>query len=184
MKELKIEVPKVMVGVVMGSASDKKILEESGCLDVLDECGVAYGVSVISAHRNPEELYEYCRTAVSGGVKAFIAAAGMSAALAGAIGANIKFQLPVIGVALSSTEFSNGLDALFAIVRIPGGCPIVCAGIGKAGLKNAALIAAQILAISEDVIGASIRERFSAYLRNNAKLPEMWYETNVEIEED
>jgi 5-(carboxyamino)imidazole ribonucleotide mutase len=148
------------VGVIVGSKGDisEDVLE---ALRILRSCVIAE-ISIISAHRNPEALRIYCRDALERGIDIFIAAAGMSAALPGDIAAEIKFSKPVIGVALPSKEFPSAEDAFHSIARMPGGCPVIFAGIGKAGLKNAALIALQCLALANQEIAQKLQKIISA----------------------
>jgi 5-(carboxyamino)imidazole ribonucleotide mutase len=175
-----------MVQIILGSNSDEDELKNSGALDILNQCDVSWDLSILSAHRHPEELEAYCQEAiaVASGTKIFIAAAGMSAVLPGVIAANIKFSLPVIGVALPSSEFPNAIDALLAITRMPGGCPVIFAGIGKAGLKNAALIAVQILSLQGDIFGDGMKKKLTAYFETYTKQPQIRVKTNVKEEEE
>lgn len=132
------------VAVIMGSVSDAEIV--SHCTKQLKTLGVSFELKVLSAHRTPKELDQYVAEADAKGIKVFIAAAGMSAALAGAIASRtIK---PVIGIAIPSGPLA-GIDALISTVQMPPGVPVGCTGIGKAGAKNAAILAAEILGISD-----------------------------------
>jgi len=140
-----------VVGVVMGSDSDLPVMEK--CLKQLDELGLAYEVRVISAHRTPEAAHEYAATAADRGLKVLIAAAGMSAALGGVLAANTT--LPVIGVPMASGAL-GGLDAALSTMQMPPGVPVACTAIG--GAVNAAILAAQILALSDDSLAARLRE--------------------------
>ncbi|MDP9211693.1 MAG: AIR carboxylase family protein [bacterium] len=137
------------VAIIVGSKSDLDILEKSGMTDVFDAIGVSWAVSAISAHRNPRDLEEYIKDQSAG---VYIAVAGLSAALPGAIVSNLlaqgKITTPVIGVALSS-DILDGLDALFAITRLPPGIPAAFAGVDKPGLKNAGWLACQMLRLDE-----------------------------------
>lgn len=162
-----------LVAIVIGSESDLPVVEKSGMFDVLDQCGISWELSIISADRNPGVLSDYCAKARQEGVKVFIAAAGMAARLPGTIAAHTKYLLPVIGVALPSEEFPNALDSTFSIIRPPSGCPVIFAGIGKAGLKNAAIVVAQILANGEDEADRKIREKLSTYFLNSRKDPQI-----------
>ncbi|MDO8424664.1 MAG: AIR carboxylase family protein [bacterium] len=169
----------IQVAIVVGSESDLGLVKESGMLEVLSSCGVGWELSIISAHRNKKELSDYCQEAVKEKmVKVFIAAAGMAAALPGDIAAEIKFSLPVIGVPLPSAEFPNALDALLAITRVPGGCPVAMTGIGKAGLKNAALLAVQILTSVPDASSVMMRMKSELWLKENTKTAKIAAETN------
>lgn len=146
------------VAIIIGSESDKKIIEESGMLDILSDCKIKWELSIISAHRNPTVLAEYCRNALfSRDVKIFIAAAGLAAHLPGAIVSYIDRACPVIGVALPSQEYPDAQDALLSITRMPSGYPVAFAGVGKTGLKNAAVLACQILSLINDEIAHEFR---------------------------
>ena len=141
------------VAVIMGSVSDSEIV--SHCTEQLKTLGVSFELKVLSAHRTPKELDQYIAEADTRGIKVFIAAAGMSAALAGAIAARtIK---PVIGIAIPSGPLA-GIDALLSTVQMPPGVPVGCTGIGKAGAINAAILAAEILAISDTRIEKRLKD--------------------------
>ena len=129
------------VAIVQGSRSDNAYGDATA--QVLDEHGVPYDRFVISAHRDPEKLEEFCRTA---GEKygVVIAIAGLSAALPGAIASRTK--IPVIGVPVDAGPL-NGIDALLSIAQMPSGIPVACMGIGKSGAKNAAYLAIRILGV-------------------------------------
>jgi len=135
---------KPVVGIVMGSDSDLPTMEEAA--KTLETFGVPYEVRVCSAHRSPSLLLEYIKEAEGRGLRVFVAGAGGAAHLPGVIAAHTT--LPVIGVPLDSSPL-NGIDALLAIAQMPGGVPVATMAIGKAGAKNAALLAAQILALSD-----------------------------------
>jgi 5-(carboxyamino)imidazole ribonucleotide mutase len=137
----------VKIGVVMGSKSDSTLVQPT--LDVLDELGIIYELSVISAHRNPEKLRIYGLEAEKNGFELIIAAAGGAAHLPGVLAS--WTTLPVIGIPVAGGEL-KGIDALLSIVQMPGGIPVACVGIGKGGVINAALLAAQILGIKHDDI--------------------------------
>ena len=141
-----------VVGVIMGSTSDEATMQK-GCA-VLDELQVSYDVTVCSAHRNPERTAEYASTAKERGLKVIIAGAGLAAALPGVIAAHTT--LPIIGVPCASGAL-NGVDALYAIVQMPPGVPVATVGIDNA--RNAAVLAAQILALSDD----GVQKRLQAY---------------------
>jgi phosphoribosylaminoimidazole carboxylase PurE protein len=140
-----------VVGILMGSDSDFPIMMETG--KMLAKFGVAYEMQVLSAHRTPELAHEYSKTAASRGLKVVIAAAGAAAHLAGVIAANTT--LPVIGVPLGSSAL-NGMDALLATVQMPGGIPVATMAIDKAGAVNAAIFAAEILALSNPEIARKL----------------------------
>lgn len=141
-----------VVGIIMGSSSDEPTMQK-GCA-ILDELRIPHDITVCSAHRNPDRTAEYARTAKARGLKVIIAGAGLAAALPGVIAAHTT--LPVIGVPCASGAL-NGVDALYAIVQMPPGVPVATVGIDNA--RNAAVLAAQILALSD----AGIHERLRAY---------------------
>ena len=122
--------------------------------DVLDELGIGYEAVVCSAHRNPEKTAAYARSAAERGLKVIIAGAGLAAALPGVLAAHTT--LPVIGVPLPTSEL-RGVDSLHAIVQMPGGIPVASMAIGKAGAKNAAIFAAQVLALNDAGLAESLR---------------------------
>ena len=171
------------VDIVIGSKkSDAEFVE--GATMVLKACGVEYKVSAISAHRHPEKLRVHCRTAIVKGVSAFIAAAGMNAALPGAIASVIEFSKFVFGVALKSPEFPIALDAMLAITRMPGGCPVAFAGIGKAGFKNAALLACLTITSGTDEESKAVKQRLFDYIKEQAGEPDENYETSEGLKEE
>jgi phosphoribosylaminoimidazole carboxylase PurE protein len=133
------------VAVVMGSDSDLAVMQT--CIDTLKDFGIQPVVRIISAHRTPKVSAQFARSAAKAGIKVIIAAAGMAAHLAGAIAA--QTILPVIGVPLAAKEGLAGLDALLSTVQMPSGVPVATVAIGKAGAKNAAVLAVQILALSD-----------------------------------
>jgi 5-(carboxyamino)imidazole ribonucleotide mutase len=133
---------KQLVGIVMGSDSDLPLMQEA--LKILDSFGIAYEVHISSAHRTPERTAQFAKAARDRGLEVIIAGAGWAAHLAGVIAA--ETTLPVIGVPIDSSPL-QGLDALLSMVQMPGGIPVATMTIGKAGAKNAALFAAQILAL-------------------------------------
>ena len=131
-----------LVSVVMGSKSDAESVQP--CLDMLDKFGIEYEVNVISAHRTPEKAREYGQGARGRGLEVIIAAAGGAAHLPGVLAS--WTTLPVIGIPIGSTDL-KGVDALYAIVQMPGGIPVATVAIGTAGAKNAAVLAAEILSL-------------------------------------
>lgn len=133
-----------VVGIVMGSDTDFPVMAESG--KTLAKFGIAYEMEVLSAHRTPERAHDYSKTAASRGLKVIIAAAGAAAHLAGVMAASTT--LPVIGVPLGTSSL-NGMDALLATVQMPGGIPVATMAIDKAGAVNAAIFAAEILALGD-----------------------------------
>lgn len=145
------------VAVVIGSDNDREVMQ--ACLDQLKEFGVACEVRVLSAHRTPAAVDEFAAGAADRGIRVIIAAAGMSAALAGALAA--RTTLPVVGVAIAAGPLA-GLDALLATVQMPAGVPVGCVGIGQAGAANAAVFAAEILALADAGLAAKLTEHKAA----------------------
>ena len=139
------------ISIVMGSYSDWETMKNTA--EVLDEFGVKYDKAVISAHRMPEEILSYAKGAVANGIGVIIAGAGGAAHLPGMIAANTV--LPVIGVPVQSRAL-NGLDSLLSIVQMPAGVPVATTAIGVAGAKNAALLALQILGVTDKDIQAKL----------------------------
>ncbi len=140
------------VAVLMGSESDRGVMEET--CKVLEQFGVSYELKVASAHRTPDLVASFVKESEERGVKVFIAGAGMAAHLAGAVAARTK--LPVIGVPLAGSAL-NGMDALLSTVQMPAGVPVATVAIGKAGAKNAAHLAVQILALSDQALADRLR---------------------------
>ena len=149
-----------LVGIVMGSDTDFPVMSETG--KTLAKFGIAYEMEVLSAHRTPARAHEYATTAVKRGLKVMIAAAGAAAHLAGVMAANTT--LPVIGVPMATSTL-NGLDALLATVQMPGGIPVATMAIDKAGAVNAAIFAAEILALSD----AEVARKLVAHKEDLAK---------------
>ena len=137
----------------MGSSSDADIMNEAA--QVLRELGIPFEIGIYSAHRTPERAAKLASEAADRGVKALIAGAGAAAHLAGAFAS--RTNLPVIGVPLAATPLA-GLDALLATVQMPAGFPVATMAIGKAGAKNAAIFAVQILALSDDKLAAKLAD--------------------------
>jgi phosphoribosylaminoimidazole carboxylase PurE protein len=129
----------------MGSDSDLKVMES--CIEQLREFGIEASVRIISAHRSPQRAAEFAESAQANGLKVIVAAAGMAAHLAGALAA--RTTLPVIGVPLVCEAGLGGLDALLSTVQMPPGVPVATMGVGKAGAKNAAILAVQVLALED-----------------------------------
>ena len=162
---------KIFVAVLMGSDSDFPVMQAT--LDVLKTLDIPYEVRITSAHRTPAETHNYVTDADQRGCAVFIAAAGLAAHLAGAVAANtVK---PVIGVPLDAGSL-QGQDALLSTVQMPGGIPVASVAIGKPGAKNAAYLAAQILALSDDNVAQRVRaERKAAaevVIKKNQQLQE------------
>lgn len=133
---------KILVSILMGSKSDWGLMEEASLM--LDKFNIPHEARALSAHRTPDALFEYLKDAEKRGVEVFIAAAGGAAHLPGVVAA--KTLVPVLGVPIPSSTFVNGLDALLAIVQMPGGIPVGTLAVGKPGAVNAALLATSILA--------------------------------------
>ena len=160
---------KTFVAVLMGSDSDLPVIQST--LDVLSGLQIPYEVRISSAHRTPVETHEYVTNADQRGCGVFIAAAGLAAHLAGAVAANtVK---PVIGVPLDAGSV-QGMDALLSTVQMPGGIPVASVAIGKPGAKNAAYLAAQILALSDKDLAARVladrKASAEAVLQKNREL--------------
>jgi len=141
------------VGVIMGSKSDWPTMERATAL--LDELGVTYEVEVVSAHRTPDKLFSYAKSAQARGLKVIIAGAGGAAHLPGM--AASQTNLPVLGVPIESQAL-KGMDSLLSIVQMPAGVPVATLAIGKAGAANAAILAAQILALGDATIAKKLQE--------------------------
>lgn len=156
--------PDSLVAVVCGSRSDLPALR--GCFDVLDSFGIAWEASVISAHRQPEALGSYVREAEAAGVRVFIGAAGLAAHLPGVL-ASLTGR-PVIGVPLDGGSL-GGADALYSVVQMPPGVPVAGVAIGSAGARNAAHLAARILALGD----AELAGRVAAFRREQAEKAEL-----------
>ena len=159
------------VGIVMGSTSDLPVVEKA--IAVLQEYGVPTEVRVLSAHRCPDEARAFAASARSGGFSVLIAAAGMAAHLAGALAANTT--LPVIGIPCSGAKL-DGMDALLSTVQMPSGIPVATVAVD--GAKNAALLAIEILAVTDDGLAAKLEqareEAKNAVLRADAELREKY----------
>jgi 5-(carboxyamino)imidazole ribonucleotide mutase len=157
-----------LVAVIMGSSSDWETM--SVCVKTLDQLGIPNQAQVLSAHRTPDATAKYAREAADRGIRVMIAAAGGAAHLAGVISAYT--WLPVLGVPIQSSAL-HGLDSLLSIAQMPGGIPVGTLAIGSAGAKNAALLAAAILALSDK----KIRQNLQAFRKKQteavlaAKLP-------------
>ncbi|HLH21028.1 MAG TPA: phosphoribosylamine--glycine ligase [Chloroflexota bacterium] len=151
---------KPLVGIIMGSESDRQVMQN--CADTLAALGVPHEMLVMSAHRTPERVGEYGRGAVERGLRVIIAGAGMAAHLPGVLAS--WTTLPVIGVPLAAGDL-RGLDALYAIVQMPPGVPVATVGIGSAGARNAAYLAAAIIGQGD----AGVRERYEAFRRQQSQ---------------
>ena len=148
------------VAILMGSDSDLDVMSEAARL--LNQMQVPFELEITSAHRTPDRTVEIVRGAPARGVQVFIVGAGSAAHLAGVVAAHSR--LPVLGVPLAASDL-QGLDALLATVQMPGGIPVGTLAIGKAGAKNAGLLACQILALNDAALG----ERLDAYRREMAE---------------
>ena len=142
-----------LVGIIMGSRSDWETMQH--CASVLETLGVAHEVRVVSAHRTPQRLYDYAGGAAARGLKVIVAGAGGAAHLPGMAAA--MTWLPVLGVPVESKALS-GLDSLLSIVQMPGGVPVGTLAIGKPGAINAGLLAAAILAGSDEALAGRLQE--------------------------
>ena len=139
------------VGIIMGSDSDLKVMSKAAVM--LEELGIEYEMTIISAHREPDELIEWTRGAEDRGIKVMIAGAGMAAALPGMCAA--IFPMPVIGIPMHTTSL-GGRDSLYSIVQMPSGIPVATVAID--GAKNAAILAAKILAASDDALLQKLKD--------------------------
>ncbi|MDZ7699321.1 MAG: 5-(carboxyamino)imidazole ribonucleotide mutase [Deltaproteobacteria bacterium] len=153
---------KALIGVLMGSTSDFDVMK--GCTDLLDSMDIPYEVKVLSAHRTPGQARDYVSTAMDRGIDVIIAGAGWAAHLAGFVAAHTT--LPVIGIPIDSSPL-NGMDALFSTVQMPPGIPVATVSVGKGGAKNAAVLAAEILALKHPAISDTLR-RYRADLTTAA----------------
>jgi len=157
--DMEVDVRQPVVGVVMGSDSDYPIVE--GCITTLEDFDIPYDVRVMSAHRTPDQAHAFASTARLKGLKILIAAAGGAAHLAGVLAS--LTTLPVIGIPIQ-TPTLGGADSLYSTVQMPAGVPVATVSIGKAGAKNAALLAAEILALSDETMQNRLQE-FRANMR-------------------
>lgn len=138
---------KPVVGIVMGSESDFEVMKKAG--DMLGKFKIPYEIDVISAHRSPKLVVKYAEEAIRNELKVIIAGAGKAAHLAGVIAAHTT--IPIIGVPIASEDL-KGMDALFSMVQMPAGIPVATMGLGSSGAKNAAILAAEILSLSDTKI--------------------------------
>ena len=156
-----------LVGVIMGSQSDMPTMEQA--VQILEEFGIPHEIRIISAHRTPDRLVEYARTAADRGLKAIIAGAGGAAHLPGMVAAMTR--VPVLGVPVQSAALS-GVDSLYSIVQMPGGIPVATFAIGKAGAKNAGLFAAALLANEDPAIAQNLDDWRTAQSDSVALIPD------------
>jgi phosphoribosylaminoimidazole carboxylase PurE protein len=141
-----------IVSVVMGSDSDFPIMNET--IKVLEEFGIPHELFLTSAHRSPERTSSFAKGAAQRGIKVIIVGAGAAAHLAGVIAS--QSLLPIIGIPINATAL-GGIDALLSIAQMPGGVPVATMAVGKAGAKNAALLAIRILAVEDETLQKSLR---------------------------
>lgn len=154
----------VKIGIIMGSQSDWPTMKEAA--NILDELGVAYESKIVSAHRTPDRLWDYGKTAANRGLQVIIAGAGGAAHLPGMMAS--KTRIPVVGVPVQ-TKALSGVDSLYSIVQMPKGFPVATMAIGAAGAANAGLMAAGILALSDPALATRLdawREALSASIPN------------------
>ncbi len=161
------EKPRAVVGIVMGSDTDLPMMTETA--QTLKKFGVPFEIDITSAHRSPARTTEYARTAIQRGLKVVIVGAGGASHLAGVIAA--ETTLPVIGVPMATTTLA-GLDALLSTVQMPGGVPVACTAIGKPGAVNAAIFAAEIIALSDPDLAKRLVEYKDQLARSVAEKSE------------
>ena len=154
---------KPLVGIVMGSDSDLKVMREAG--EVLESFGVAYDITIPSAHRSPKRAESYAKNAGKNGLKVIIAGAGGAAHLAGVLAAHTV--LPVIAVPMLSPL--NGLDSFYSTLQMPAGIPVATMGIGKGGTRNAAILAVEILAVKYPALQKKLKSYKQQLARKVAK---------------
>jgi 5-(carboxyamino)imidazole ribonucleotide mutase len=158
--------PQLRVGIIMGSQSDWETMVS--CAQTLDALGVAHETRIVSAHRTPDRLYDYARDAAGRGLKVIVAGAGGAAHLPGMAAA--MTALPVLGVPIESKAL-KGMDSLLSIVQMPGGIPVGTLAIGKSGAVNAALLAAAILALSDEALATRLAAWRAAQTAAVAEVP-------------
>lgn len=156
-----MEVHMATVGIVMGSDSDMSVMSKAA--EVLDQFGISYEMHIISAHREPDVFFEWAKSAEERGIKVIIAGAGMAAHLPGMCAA--LFPMPVIGIPMHTTSL-GGRDSLYSIVQMPSGIPVATVAIG--GGKNAGILAAKILAVSDEALLAKLKD-FTASMEAEVK---------------
>ena len=164
---------KPVIGIIMGSESDMPVMD--ACMKQLDEFGVPYEVKIASAHRKPAEVHEWASTAIDRGIRVIIAAAGKAAHLGGVVAAYTP--APVIAVPMKTSDL-GGLDSLLSMVQMPSGVPVACVAIN--GAKNAAWLAAEILALGDEALAAKLDAERAAMARQIAAKEE---KLQKEIEE-
>jgi len=156
-----------IVGIIMGSQSDWDTMREAA--DILTALGIAHESKIISAHRTPDRLYDYAKTAKQRGLKIIIAGAGGAAHLPGMAAA--MTILPVLGVPVQSKAL-DGMDSLLSIAQMPGGIPVGTLAIGKPGAKNAALLSAAMLATQDDALSQKLADWRESQTASVAEIPE------------
>ncbi len=149
----KSKAKKILVGILMGSDSDRPVMEKAAHL--LKDFGVAHEMRIASAHRSPQKVLQYAREAEGRGIKIIIAGAGGAAHLAGVLAAHTL--LPVIGVPINASPL-GGLDAVLSTLQMPGGVPVATMAVGASGAKNAALLALQILALNDESLARRLKK--------------------------
>lgn len=142
----------IKVGIVMGSKSDLPVMQAAA--DVLNELGVTYEIDIVSAHRTPEKMFNYAKTASERGLSVIIAGAGGAAHLPGMLASSTC--LPVIGVPVKSSNSIDGWDSILSILQMPNGVPVATVALNAA--KNAGILAAQIIALSDEAIASNLKE--------------------------
>lgn len=156
----------VKVGIIMGSISDLPVMK--GAMDILKKLHVSFEVSIVSAHRTPQKMFEYAKGAAERGLQVIIAGAGGAAHLPGMVAS--LTHLPVIGVPVKSTNSIDGWDSVLSILQMPNGIPV--ATVALDGSPNAGILAAQIIGLSDDVVSIKLKEyksELSAKVYENAK---------------
>jgi len=157
---------KPSIAIVMGSNSDWPTMK--ACADILDDLGVSYDAKIVSAHRTPDRLVEFAKSAKSSGFKVIVAGAGGAAHLPGMVAA--LTSLPVLGVPVESKAL-KGMDSLLSIAQMPGGVPVGTLAIGNAGAKNAGILAASILALSDSSLSTKLEAWRAAQTDSVADAP-------------
>ena len=160
---------KPLVGVIMGSESDREVMGK--CSELLGELGVPHELRVLSAHRTPEDTRRFAETAEERGLRVVIAGAGWAAHLAGFVAAHTT--LPVIGVPIDSSPL-KGMDALLSTVQMPPGIPVATVSLGAGGAKNAAVLAAEILALSHPAIAERVKVYREALRQKAKETTQVW----------
>lgn len=155
-----------MVGIIMGSKTDFPIMQQAA--EILKELGVAYEIDVVSAHRTPEKMFEYAKSAAGRGIKVVIAGAGGAAHLPGMVAS--LTHLPVIGVPIKSATSIDGWDSVLSILQMPPGVPVATVALNAA--KNAGILAAQILAVNDDLLPKRLQDYKESLKAAVAKMSE------------